>query len=220
MAGERAEEAAEACPERAVRQGAKGPQMRAVRRDGWTRVRRETFLATLAETANASEAARAAGMSVRGVYALRRKDEGFAREWALALDQAYDALDQLLLRMALFGVEEIEIVEDGAGEVKSRKVKRSVPVALGLALSARRAKDLERRAEQWARERPDSPAVMQRLAQSLQRLRARVAETDAPGQQADERMAPGRGKRNGGGAGKADAGASGVAKEQGGSGDG
>lgn len=205
--------AAREAPALVVQRGAKGPQQRGVRSDGWTKARRRIFLATLAETANATEAARVVGMSVRGVYALRQKDEGFAQEWAMALDQAYDALDQLLLRMALFGTEEIEIVEDGAGEIKSRKVKRSVPVALGLALSARRARDLERRAEQWARERPDSPAVTQRLAQALQRLRARAAAREAElqmlGQQAQGRQ--GLGQDEGSGHGGVGAGAVGGA---------
>ncbi|MDX3900233.1 MAG: hypothetical protein QHC40_06970 [Sphingobium sp.] len=155
-------------------------------REKWTAARRELFLAMLARTADAEAAALAAGMSVRGAYALKYKDAAFARGWRQALDQAFEALDLLLLRTALFGAEEVEITEDGVGAVKSRKVKRGVPIALGRDLSKGHAADLARRAGQEDAERPDSGAVTRRLGQALQRLRARAAAREAEAAKAND----------------------------------
>jgi hypothetical protein len=107
-----------------------GPQRRAVRKNGWTAKRRALFLETLAETANVREAARVAGIGKTCAYYHKERDPGFARAWAQALDVAYDELGTLLLRQALFGAEQVEIIEDEKGAIKTRKVKRGIPLML------------------------------------------------------------------------------------------
>lgn len=59
-------------------------------RRGWTAKRRGIFLDHFAATCNATASARAAGMPVRGAFALRQRDPQFAAEWdeALATGQA------------------------------------------------------------------------------------------------------------------------------------
>lgn len=69
----------------------------------WTAAKREAFLRTLVETANVAGAARAVGVPENSPYHLRRKDEGFARGWDRALDEAYSKLEMMLLRRATYG---------------------------------------------------------------------------------------------------------------------
>lgn len=59
-------------------------------RRSWTAKRRRIFLDHFAATCNATASARAAGMNVRGAFALRQRDPQFAAEWdeALAAGQA------------------------------------------------------------------------------------------------------------------------------------
>jgi hypothetical protein len=59
--------------------------IRGVRRDGWTPARRSRFLAALAQVGSVSVAAGICGLSRASVYGLRRRDAGFARQWAEAL---------------------------------------------------------------------------------------------------------------------------------------
>jgi hypothetical protein len=56
---------------------------------------RETFLATLAETCNVSEACRAAGIGRRSAYDWREDDEAFAAEWTDAVEAAVDKLEKV-----------------------------------------------------------------------------------------------------------------------------
>jgi hypothetical protein len=60
---------------------------RPVRRDGWTPARRSRFLTVLAESGDVSVAVRACGLSRPAAYAFRRRDPGFARQWARALTE-------------------------------------------------------------------------------------------------------------------------------------
>ena len=68
---------------------------------GWTKAGREAFLARLAETSNVSASARAAGMPVSSVYALRRKSPEFRAAWGDALAEGYARLEASLLETAL-----------------------------------------------------------------------------------------------------------------------
>src|SRR3546814_7610629 len=79
------------------------------------------FLETLAQTCNVSEAARVVGRNLSTVYYLKRRDPAFARAWKQALSIGHEELRALMLRQALFGTEDEEIVLDGDGAVKSRK---------------------------------------------------------------------------------------------------
>ena len=86
-------------------------QKRRVRAGGWTKAKRATFLATLAESCNVRQAAAAAGMTPSGVYQLRKRDAAFGDLWAEALDMGYERLEAALLAHALIGVNAIDIGE-------------------------------------------------------------------------------------------------------------
>lgn len=76
-------------------------QRKATRKDGWTVARRKLFLDTLAYSANATMAARAAGMSVDTARALRRRDAEFAQLWAEALEDGAQRLREEMIAQQL-----------------------------------------------------------------------------------------------------------------------
>ncbi|WP_447727937.1 hypothetical protein [Sphingomonas koreensis] len=84
-------------------------QKRRVAASGWTKAKRELFLATLAGTCNVRNAAAAAGMTPSGVYQLRKRDPAFGELWAEALGLGYERLEIALLEHALIGVNAIDI---------------------------------------------------------------------------------------------------------------
>jgi hypothetical protein len=156
-----------------IQRDRQGAQVRAVRKDGWTAQRRKTFMETLAATCNVSEAARAAGMNLSSAYYQKRRDPGFAREWAQALSVGYAELEALLLRQALFGTEEEEVVLDADGMVKSRKLKRGHPNAVAVRLLVQHRREaVERRAADEA-DRPDGEDAVKRLRAALEKVRER-----------------------------------------------
>lgn len=121
-------------PQRQARAGGARVQQRRERRDAWTKAEERAFLATLAECCNISEAARAIGKCRQGAYDRRKRRAAFARAWDEALEQGYCEIEMALMRAALFGSESEEIVLDGDGAVKSRKVKRAPNLSIGLRL--------------------------------------------------------------------------------------
>lgn len=157
-----------------------GPQLRAIRRDGLTPDRRRLFMETLAATCNVSEAARVAGIHISSAYYHKRRNIAFAREWAQALNVGYAELKALLLRQALFGVEEEEVLLDAEGAVKSRKIKKSYPHRMAAMLLEKHAEEVEREEERMrARaERPDGPDAVERLRSALAMVRQRGTEGD------------------------------------------
>lgn len=144
-------------------------QLRRVRKDGWTDVRRALFLQVLAATCNVREACRAAGLHFSGAYDLRRRDPAFADAWADAIEQSYSELEMRLLRDCLNGAARVEVIREGHGpmaRVKSTKTVTAVPHAIALRLlQAHRATAEARRAQvQAARHaRPDDPDVVARM---------------------------------------------------------
>lgn len=161
-------------PQRSQRgEAGSGAQLRAVRKDGWTVERRRLFMETLAATCNVSEAARVAGKNLSSAYYQKRRDPGFARQWAQALNIGYSELEALLLRQSLFGTEEEEVVLDAEGMVKSRKVKRGHPNAVGVRLLAQHQREaaLGRAAEEA--DRPDGEDAVERLRAALEEVRKR-----------------------------------------------
>lgn len=64
---------------------------------------RETFLKTLAETCNVSEAARAAGLGRRTAYDWRDADATFASAWTDAEESSADKLEQVAYERAISG---------------------------------------------------------------------------------------------------------------------
>ncbi|WP_254913818.1 hypothetical protein [Sphingobium sp. Z007] len=148
-----------------------------VRKDGWTKVKERRFLETLAETCNASEAAREAGMCRASAYRRRQSDAGFGRAWDEALDVGYAEIEALLMREVLFGSEVEELTLDGEGAVKGRKIKRTrnLTVALRL-LTLHRDRVDKRRVAQGEAGRPDSPDAIARVKDVLGAIgRRRVA---------------------------------------------
>jgi hypothetical protein len=61
------------------------------------------FLDALAATCQVKLAAAVIGVDPKSVYALRRRDPEFLREWGLALDQGYQLIETLLLGHVLAG---------------------------------------------------------------------------------------------------------------------
>lgn len=105
---------------------------RAVRSDGWTPARRLRFLAVLAECADVSVAARASGMSRQSAYVLRRRDDGFARQWdearaelAARQDREFQAVvAELLARAAAIQEARGIFPQDTVNASISRQLRR------------------------------------------------------------------------------------------------
>ncbi|MEA3389472.1 MAG: hypothetical protein U9R64_09415 [Pseudomonadota bacterium] len=114
--------------------GTSRPQQRKRRSDGWSKADEALFLQMLAETCNASEAARAAGKCRAGAYRKRAADPAFARAWDEALDMGYAEIELMLMRAALFGSESEEVTSDGEGAGKARKVRRAPDLGVALRL--------------------------------------------------------------------------------------
>jgi hypothetical protein len=150
-----------------------GAQMRAVRKDGWTLERRRIFMETLAATCNVSESARVAGMNLSGAYYQKRRDPGFAREWRQAMAVGYAELEAFLLRQALFGTEEEELLLDAEGMVKSRKIKRGHPNAVGVRLLGSHKREAREALEEEITDRPDGEDAVERLRMALEVVRQR-----------------------------------------------
>lgn len=156
--------------------GGNRAQRRAPRKDSWTVAKERLFLETLAETCNASEAARAADMSRASAYRRKQADPAFARAWDAAIDVGYAEIEALLMREVLFGSEVEELTLDADGAVKGRKIKRTRNLTIALRLlTLYRDKVTKIRATQGEGGRPDSPAAMAQVGGVLDdigRLRA------------------------------------------------
>src|SRR5688500_16619134 len=72
---------------------------RPIRRDGWTRERRQQFLAALAAGLDVRRACAGVGLSRQAAYALRRREPEFARAWDGAMRSARAAEDERFLAM-------------------------------------------------------------------------------------------------------------------------
>lgn len=66
-----------------------------------TKSARETYLTSLAETADVRRSAAAAGVGRTTLYEHRRRDPAFAHEWRMALLAGYDRIELALIRRAL-----------------------------------------------------------------------------------------------------------------------
>lgn len=111
-----------------AKRGSVGVRRKArVEPERWTRGKRDIFLAELAQTANVSASARAAGMSERSPYSLRRRDPAFRSAWEDALDEGYAKLELLLLERATYGAVPPE------GSALGEKI-REVPTSLAMTL--------------------------------------------------------------------------------------
>jgi hypothetical protein len=84
------------------------------RHDGWTAERQRIFIAALADSGSVSDAARAAGVSARSAYRLRRRPgaEAFDRAWDQALVFASQRLTAIAFDRAINGSRR-EVWRDG-----------------------------------------------------------------------------------------------------------
>jgi len=96
--------------------GGASPKARKARAKDWTKAKEALFLTTLAETCNVTAAAAAAGVSVSGAYARRKKVAAFRAGWAEAIAAAYQRLELVMLDRALNGTEKIVVRKDGSEE--------------------------------------------------------------------------------------------------------
>lgn len=83
-----------------VKRGSSG-QVRAPRRDGWTKAKRARFLEVLSTTCNVTAAAAGAGVTTHTAYALRRRDGMFAQLWSEAVQHGTELLHEALISRAL-----------------------------------------------------------------------------------------------------------------------
>lgn len=81
-----------------------GLQRKRVRRDGWNTKRREALLSALAETSNVLASVTRVGMTLTGLYNLRRREPGFAACFQIALEEGYATLELEMLERARFGI--------------------------------------------------------------------------------------------------------------------
>lgn len=104
---------------------------RAARHDGWTVERIRTFLTVLSQCGIVSDAARAAGISVKSAYALRNRSEGraFHLAWDAALHLARRRLTDVLMSRAINGWIETTVRNGKVAEQRNRLDNR-----LGLAM--------------------------------------------------------------------------------------
>jgi hypothetical protein len=86
------------------------PMLRA-RMDGWTRMRQRAFIAALCATGTVAAAARAAGMTAKSAYALRKRDgaESFAVAWDIAVCMGRDLMFDTMMERAVNGVTTIRL---------------------------------------------------------------------------------------------------------------
>ncbi len=143
------------------------PRLRKRTQRDWTRKKEEAFLAALAETCNVTQSAKAAGVSLPGVYRRRRVNAAFRAGWAEAIANAYQRLELMMLERALNGTEKIIIRKDGSEE-RVRDYPNQVAMNLlkmhrdtaAQAIEAPAAADIE--------------GMRERLFDKLQRMRKRI----------------------------------------------
>lgn len=98
------------------------------KRNGFSKRRKEAFLAHFAATCNAKASAREAGVAFSTVYAHRRSDPEFRAAWEEALDQGYARIEAELVRRssASLCVEADEEAADAAAAGIDPKVALAV----------------------------------------------------------------------------------------------
>lgn len=153
----------------------KRAQLRKPRKDAWTKAQEALFLETLAETCNASEAARAAGVSRAHAYKRKQRDPGFAAGWDRALDIGYAEIEAMLMREVLFGSESEEITLDSDGAVKGRKVRRGRDLKLALQLLTRHRDRVATFRAAAMEARPDGEDAVARMRRVLEEIRRKRA---------------------------------------------
>lgn len=135
---------------------------------------RAQFLDHLAQTANVSASALAAGVKSSAVYAERRRSPAFRDAWALALAEGYARLETDLLAEAL----QTASGRTADGTLKARAQKHRLAIAL---LSAHRASVKGGAAVAPASKpaQPDLATLKAQLILKLTQMRQRAEESAA-----------------------------------------
>ncbi|MEH6791694.1 hypothetical protein [Parasphingorhabdus sp.] len=98
------------------------------RHDGWTEVRRKTFLAVLRESGCVADACRVVGISTTSAYRLRRRDADIAARWQAAQANARRGLVAVAHQHAVVGKE--TVIYRGGEEVERRVTPSDSMLAL------------------------------------------------------------------------------------------
>ena len=155
------------------------PQRRKTPKHGWTQRRRARFLETLKATCNVKEACKVVNMGLSGAYDLRKRDPGFAAEWAEALEQGYAELEMLLLRQSIHGSETTETIDDGGGSGRRRtKTVHSYPHAIALRLLFAHKGAVDAFRDEKGIDRPGSDAVREEIQRRIDAVRERTSDRD------------------------------------------
>lgn len=136
------------------------------RADGWTPHRQRQFIEALADTGSVTDAAAAAGMSVKSCYALRRAPHaaGFARAWDAAIEQAGKAMVDLAFERVIHG-EEIPILNKEGQRIGSkRRYPEKLMIAMLRAFSPDRFGPADDRRQRTLTQPPATPPVAAALA--------------------------------------------------------
>lgn len=156
--------------------GGTAAQFRRARCDSWTQEEVLHFLDVLTDTLNVSEAARACGRSRSGAYRKKAIDPGFADAWQAAIDMGYAELEMLLLRELTQGSRIEEDVQDGAGAVTKRRVKRFRDLRTAMAMLDRHAARMDaHRAKEGSADGPQGERAGEKLRKVLEEIRRRRA---------------------------------------------
>ncbi len=133
---------------------------------------RKLFLEHLALTSNVAASARKAGVPSSRVYALKRRNADFARDWQAALCEGFARLEAELLAEALRTI---------SGKVSDATLKsRAQKHRLALALLAMHRASVRGPAKSPARA-DQSAALAARVEEKLRDMRARLKAHDAQG---------------------------------------
>lgn len=154
-------------------------QLRRVAASGWTKAKRELFLATLANSCNVRKAAAAAWMTPSGVYQLRKRDAAFGDLWGEALELGYERLETALLEHALIGVNAIEI-GDAIGTVEDLPGPDMVSagaIQLAMALLTKHRKGVDGKPVTRQDRRPTPEETDAALKKQLDALERRLRES-------------------------------------------
>ena len=152
-------------------------QLRKERKGTWTKAIRAQFLLNLAATCNVATSCKAVGRSKVGLYQLRARDPGFARDWEQALEQGYEQLEAELLRQAM-GDAVGEIVAEAmpeGGEASSSAVALPFNPDLALRLlTQRRTADRQGRRSSVRQKQPSPEEVLAALDRKLTAMEKRL----------------------------------------------
>ncbi|CAA9520585.1 MAG: hypothetical protein AVDCRST_MAG62-1087 [uncultured Sphingomonas sp.] len=153
-----------------------------VRKDGeryFTFAKQMVFLDHFAATCNVTMAAAAAGVDMRTVYRLRRRDEAFREAWRIAQDQGYAALEAELVRRARAMLDEMD-ADEAAGRSLS-----GMDAKLAHALLQRHQQNLGRAPGDILPRRSDLAEATKRLEKVMARMHLLANEPGVPGDGAE-----------------------------------